>query len=426
MTISPSDFSSLQYLAALETDQTVDVNQDGSVNEPYHEANSYIALYNSASALLGYNNHYESLFSLFERALFSMHMRQGYLKSNIEQAIVGLQHLKETHEDEAETVATLDKVITFVAGKLEEWNAKPTENQVANPVRGDAVYSDLERSVFMLPSAPNITLTAETGISWLTRKITAFIQAAHELSDEDKQLLNQINTALADSSRWMRVRQAYELPEHATKTIGEVRAWIPQEIEGLIDSLEASPEDVRENIGLVIPFSFGYTACDHATTLGICQNKDLSFTLICCNAGLGAEVETFTFNWNINSLAMPFGKPIVEYGPLDRPAIIAFLTRLQAAKINTETAEQAAAAYKDLFENLPVHLKEYTIPSRRLQVSGNCTLRSPLEWVLFCLQKRGKVELANHLLQVSPARDTWDSPTIERVEPLVPTAGDTA
>lgn len=417
MTISKIDFQSLENLAAILDDQTVDISTDGSVGAPYEDG-----IWKSASSWLGTSANYESLIKLFERTAFSMYMRQGYMANKIRLALPGLERLKMTHEDEKETVATLNKVIEFVKSTRDKWYSSHKEI-TSSPEKGDAIYSDLERSVFFpLLETPNITLTAKTGLNWLIRKIDAFIEVAYGLSDEDKLLLFQINSALRTADQWQNLCEIWNKPESQNKTGLQLTTEIAQGIEELIDSLVSKPPEFREKIGLVLPFTFSCTEYAHTTTLGICQNPDFSFTLIRCNAGLGAEVESMSPTMNIYNPLTPYGQPVTEYGPFNRTEISNFLKELQRKKISRTTAGEAANEFKSIFEKLPKHVKEYKIPTKRLQVSGNCTLRSPQEWVLFCLQKCDKVHLANHLLQVSPSRDTWDSPSIELVEPLIKSA----
>ncbi len=387
MTISACDFDSLVNLSVVQSGQTTDVGTDGQVSIPYASTLKW----NVWKSIHFWNRstNYENLVPLFERVFFSMHMRQGYLSPHVKASLKGLDVLKITHKEDSEAFSQLCKVSEFVQGKLGKWEKKLDQRLVSKPTPGDATYTDLEKSVLMsfLKTPLNIRLTWETGIHWMLRKIEAFTFAAEDLSKQDKMILKTIHGALENCSKWERIRQIWNDPELQKLTVGEMKNLMSRAIEEYLDSLNQCSEEVRQNIGFVIPFTMSYSKWDHVVTIGICQDSEGNYLLSQCNAGFGAQPEKYNFNFSYNHPMHAYGKTVVEYGPLDRKQVHAFLTEFARAHIYRDTLDQVKEAYQKLFSSLQAHVSNRKIPSRRLQASGNCTIKSPLEWALFCLQK---------------------------------------
>jgi hypothetical protein len=420
--INTYDTNSLKNLSIIQENQCIDISSDGTVGAPYGRG-MISGVWRTGRSYLSYGNaeNIPSLLHLFERAFDAVNRGNGSLV-DIDEAIKGLQILKNNYKHKTKVGQEIDGIIEFASKKVTELKSlqKADVNKNLNNKTIEEM-TQLEQSYLFANSGPHAT----EGVEWVAGRIKSFIQSAH-ISEEDKAVMHQIMTALEDYQRWEECKNwlwSWD-PSIGSKESARQRA-----VSSFLDKLDNQPEEVQRNVGLFIPLSYRYLADNqkvegHAIATSICKEADGSYTIVHCNAGqdflkLNLPVE-YKFSWNPLFPIEMQGQTTVEFGPLPREEALNFLGRVQAQDLNhlNENEQEIAARYYSIFAPIEKKFKHNTVPFRRLQDIGNCSVRSPLEWSIFCLQKFNKIELANHFLTLSPKRSTFLSPYIDAVKPL--------
>ncbi len=103
------------------------------------------------------------------------------------------------------------------------------------------------------------------------------------------------------------------------------------------------------------------------------------------------------------------GKTLVEFKPMTREEVKAFLINTSMAYYEMEeTPKSAIEKYKKAFKDEKII--ELPLPSRDFQRIDNCALRNVIEWVIYTMQRAGEEKLANDLVFFNIIQDETTHP----------------
>ena len=416
--ISSHDVQSLQHLSQIPADKQtyIDVDNEGCVLRPLYEGGYTASVWRLAhigSAYVGSAN-IENIQQLMTRSLLALD-RGEKIQGLIEDGLEGLVHLKSTYQNKPEVCEKIDSILAITKIKL----AKIEQEGVTpiNPYHMPEIKQAQQLETSSLAFEQGLW-SSIPGLEYLNLKIDNFLKI-EDLDETERAFFKQIKFQFEEAIKSNRLKNSPFPPFRLTEEEWEKqRAEFPEK---LISDLDQMPEEHQKNIGVYLNIDY-FNQADkygHVVAAAICKNEK-GYCIVQVNAGN----RTFDKDWYIkyqfswNTPRVPYGLTIVEFGPFSRAEAVDFAKKaFEFPVLNADEAE-INKNYSKLWKPETDQRQPSRIPVRRFQTSGNCPLRTPTEHINFCLQKAGKVELANKFLNFAMLRPN-DAPRPEKVEPLL-------
>lgn len=424
--IAPKDLESLQNLSKIpkDTRSYIDVDTNGCVSNPYAvgRLSSIWRLSHIGFTYVGSSN-IPKIESLMERSLLALD-RGDAIGDLISSSLEGLANLKATYQENSnlptihnkpEVVSNIDQIVHFFKAKLEQF-----ENSELTRERHCSQYTTKEGQWLENSIALARGFSASlTGINYLREKIESFIRIANLESDEIE-LFRKILSQFEETSRAFHLKNDYYPPEGVSEDgWAKEKELYPLELLDKLDQM--SPEDQR-NIGVYLSSDFINQSENngHTRAVVICKNEQDVYVITDVNAGdLIFDENTYTkYQLNWHQPSAKFGRTVFEFGPFSKEETLDFLKRASEFPLQNKDLEQIFENMNNLWGPVFAKRQQPRTPPRRLQSSGNCTIRTPTESIIFSLQKAGEPSLANKFLHFARLRSE-DSPDIEEVLPLL-------
>ena len=414
-----NDVTSLANLSQITPSSYIDVDDNGCVGVPYSRG-VIASAWRSGRKWIGYQNgeNLPRIRQLFTRSLYALCSGETDLREKIERAAVGFANLEKTYSHKPEIQQEIQNIVQEVLGQLEVVKVKCQKTRPPEELKR---RRELETSQFISEAA----VDASEGYGWLEEKIETFLMLEKKLTAEEREILRKIQIQIKAIHKWIFVKKGNFSEEDSKLTCGEILKRNKAYFREYLNLLEQMDEETQKNLGLLIPISYLYRDekknGGHEAPFGLCKEVDGTYTLISVNAGEehpgSISKVTSQLSW-----ARPLifhGETVVEFGPLSQEEARSFLNKAYETPLRFNSREEAITAYREFFTPFIPRKKSQRIPFRRMQVTGNCGTKNPLEWMLFSLQKYGKTDLANRFLEYSPLRTRSISPEMEKVKPLV-------
>lgn len=267
-------------------------------------------------------------------------------------------------------------------------------------------YGDLMKS-FTVPE--DLKRKGSFGTKYLSLTLSCYI-----LENKDRLSLKQMTYLDHMAKQLLDASSIGEDIENQKKHIAEL---FQSERSPCFSLLEQSERKLNEldqmdselqKIGVYIPSGFQFRSQEsqkiegHASGIGIRKYGEDDYTLDLCNAGGGAL--------GFKDSNTGKGQTIVKYSNKLREDVQKTVHNSLIANIDIyqgqsyqKAVERYQKPYSGFIPNLsfkiPSRSEEFMIPDRPFQTVGNCTVRSPLEWVYHSLQLLGEHELATEIEQ---------------------------
>lgn len=459
--LAQEDLNSLGCLSKIkDSHHVIDVYQNGTVSEPYESEAVSTSAYRSFKWIIGASQNsadIKNIQLLMQRSLSSYLSGCDQLKPHLTTSLEGLRHLQEHYQlkSNEEACKDIEEIIQFVERNLLKFENKDLGsepdaeknfrlNQLeASTIgsKGKSVYEGISyyenriKNFLLLESRGDTTDDVAIVDEWEFSMI-------NELDQQDRKFLEDFAGALEKThNRNMRgidfterkltiARQLKNEGMEWGKALDEAYPIVARQIaEEVLEELHQMTPENRSQIGLPIPMEFQWDRPEggHAFFLSLCQEADGTYTVAQANTGAFSLVDPASSHMNIHlntaapiSLSFP---PIVEFNSLNHEEAVQFL--MKAAELTFggfDTFQQANTKYKTLFQDIHQNQRANRVPARRSQITGNCTIRSLKELMIYSLQKSGKVDLANRFMKYVDGRTNSTLP-FEDVQPFLEADG---
>lgn len=439
--ISREDLISLDHLSLIKPKQVIDIYENGTISDPYDQG-TVASAWRTTRWLTGYGQNRDDMphvKKLMERAFHCYLRGDNFLEEKLQNSVTGLKNLKNSYAlaKKETTTQEIDKIIAYVETNLV--NLKKMKEESCLNFNFKVKNDEMNRLALLEASCLNAHGVKDNiqGLHYYVDKINTFL-LTEKVNEEEREILESIREALVYSSKLEPLKGVFftqEVSERVRKRVGKdvtIEEWNQaykdvenqmkgEYVEARLRELDSLNENEQSRNGIFISMAYSYPDGGHVYCLSICKEKDGSYTVSQINAGGLSIGEIVKVNLHLNvkkplSVSIP---TVVEFGPLDREEAKNFI--VQAIDSNNKhfpSIEEAANTYYSPFMPFFDKRRPDRIPPRRVQVSGNCGVRSVKEMVTFSLQKWGRPDLANRLMKFTDSRMSGTSLPYEEVMPL--------
>lgn len=435
------DLSSIDNLANIKRNQVVDIYENGTISIPYDKG-VQASTWRTSRWMTGISQNRDDIpviKKLIERIFYSYARGDEFLETKLQKSIEGLNNLKISYQEvnRLNTVQDIEKIVTYIESNLTKF--KESTFNFNFRIKNDQ-FNELAQLEASCLNVAGMEDKLE-GVDYYIDKINMFLLTENVKKDE-KQVLEGVKAALIkstqfpltknkaffqqviDESQGLVAKDATDEEKDAALTEAENRIY-QRHAETQLAELDAMPPEEQAHNGIFISMAFRWQESGdekgHAFCLALCKEADGSYTASQINAGGLSIGELVKFNFHLNykqplSVSIP---PVIEFGPLNRDEAKNFLVKaLKNSEHNAPDKKTAEKDYRALVEDFFNRRRPNKIPARRIQVAGNCGIRSVKEEIIFSLQKWGQSDLANRLMKFTDSRMSGTSLPFEDVLPL--------
>lgn len=446
--ISYQDSESLGNLAKIKSsNQLVDIDSsNGAVSPPYESSwlgNTYTWISGSSE-----NKDIEKVMSLMHRALVGYFHGCGELEVRLKEAINGLKLLHQGYREKKcdSTCMAIEGIIQFVERNISKIkkNEESKQHNLLNFNITNLEASTIGARPIQIPEALKFYRDRIKDFLFLEKeeiKDSEFIeefdfQLIDRLSEEDCTFLKNLDFALEETASGKRGKgqpieiliekfenEGFDRSEAVDKAFDLTKR---QRSESLLDDLDQMPTDYQSEVGILIPMRFIWYDDNqeesHAFYLSLCREPDGTYTAAQINAGglslIDYNKSHMNFHFNSATYVSLSFPPVVEFPGLSKEEAINFLTRAYSSNTcESENYTEAKSKYSSLFSGIDNKFSTARIPARRSQITGNCSLRSLKELLIYSFQKSNKHELGNKFMKYVDGRSNKSLP-FEDIKPL--------